>query len=120
MTPVSPTNYGNGTGFINALFGRIPTDYDKNALINSANTTAHAAGSGAVYFDSLWNSTKGFTKDSFQDAAATVASAFYAEEKNAGSPAIPTATFFTTPAMENSTITLTGPVGDYTNQDFFG
>jgi hypothetical protein len=38
---------------------------------------------------------------------------------NAGSPAIPAATFFTAPAGENSTITPTGPVAGFNNQDFF-
>ena len=119
ITPVAPVSYGNGPGFINALFNRIPTDYNKNVLINNANTVANAAGSGAVYFDTLWGNTKTFTKDSFNHSAGVIASAFYTAYVNAGSPAIPEATFFATSAAENSTITTSGPITDYTNQDFF-
>jgi hypothetical protein len=119
ITPVSPTYYGAGPGFINALFNRIPIDYDKNPAINSANVAANSAGTGVVYYDALWENTKSFTKESFQDAAWTTASALYTAYRNAGSPVIPAATFFATPAAENSTITRTGPVLDYSNQDFF-
>ena len=120
MTPVSPTYYGNGSGFINALFNRIPTDYDKNVTIRNADSAASVLGTGSVaYYDSLWNQTKDLTKDSVQHAAGTVASAFYTAYVNAGSPAIPQATLYATSAAQNSTITSTGPILDYTNQDFF-
>jgi len=121
ITPVTPTYYGNSTGFITAVFNRIPTDYDKNVLIRNANTLALTQGTSTskAYFDSMWSSTQTFTKDSFQEAAATIASALYTAYVNAGSPVIPHATHYGTSALENSSITKAGPVTDYTNEDFF-
>lgn len=117
ITPVPLTYYGTGPGFINAVFARIPTDYDKNVLILNAAAAAH--GSGAAYYDDMWNRTKVFTKDSFQDGATMVASAINTAYINAGSPVIPAATFYATPVREQSSITISGPVSDYTNEDFF-
>jgi hypothetical protein len=121
MTPVPAPYYGPGAGFITALFNRIPTDFDKNVIINNAHTTALAAGpvASVPYYDSLWEDTKAITKDSFHDAAVVIAGAFNTAYINAGSPAIPEATFFATSASENSTITETGPVTTFHNQDFF-
>lgn len=123
ITPVTPTNYGptSGAGFINRLFSRIPTDYDKNQLIRNADTAAQNAGDvdSVAYYDSLYSQTQELTKDSFQDAADVIASALYTAYFNAGSPAIPQSTFYATPAKEQSTITAFGPVSNYTNQDFF-
>lgn len=121
MTPVAPAYYGAGDGFITALFNRIPTDYDKNVIINNAHTAALNAGpvASVSYYDSLWEDTKSVTKDSFHQAAAVVAGALNTAYINAGSPAIPQATFFATSASENSTITTAGPIVGFTNQDFF-
>jgi hypothetical protein len=123
MTPVAPTYYGPtaGAGFITNVFNRIPTDYDKNVLIRNANTTANGAGlAGSVaYYDSLWNQTKGFTKNSFQDAAAVIGSALYTAYVNASSKPIPQATFYAAPAKEQSTITTSGPITNYFNEDYF-
>ncbi len=123
MTPVAPTYFGptTGSGFITRVFNRIPTDYDKIQPILNADAVAQTAGSAVspAYFDSLYSQTKTLTEDSFQDAANVIGSALYTAYINAGSPQIPQATFYATPAKQQSTITAKGPVTDYTNQDFF-
>jgi hypothetical protein len=123
MTSVAPTYYGpaSGSGFITQVFNRIPTDYDKIQSLLSADAVAKTAGpaDSVAYYDSLYSHTKAVTEDSFQDAANVIGSALYTAYVNAGSPKIPQATFYATPAKEQSTIIASGPRPGFENQDFF-
>jgi hypothetical protein len=114
VTTAAPINYGSGDGFITALFNRIPTDYNKNAAILSADLSAKSAGAygTTAYNDALWAATKNITINSVQDASVMVASALYTAYVAAGSPAIPAAPVITSPSVTaagNATVQSSGP-----------
>lgn len=124
IVPTAPVYYGTAASgnFVRSLFNNIPASYDLNTPILTADTAARRASSNLInttYYDSLWASTNTFTKQQFSNASAVVANAIYTAYVNAGSPTIPAPTFYATAATENSTITSTGEVKNFTNEDYF-
>jgi hypothetical protein len=89
-TPVMAiTDYPNP---VDAMFGLVSGSWDQVDDLLAADNTAKAASGGSfntTYYNSLWNSTQGFTRTRIDSATVATASFVYTAWIDAGRPAIP-------------------------------
>lgn len=95
-----------------AMFGLVSGSWDQVDAVLAADNAARAASGGSfnsTYYNSLWNSTQGFTRTRIDSATVATASFVYTAWIDAGQPAIPGSSANVDPTTPPAALLEVGP-----------